>query len=143
MLTPEERAALRQAWRAGIAAEMARRAAGIDDAGRDATERFFDELEEAGRRALAVSRPGGTPMQEIAKQLAQAVAAKDWERVVDLRMREDLAPIDAVALILLQSRPAAERMLRQYMKGDAPWAETRFSDGRIYDFRGTRGGRSV
>jgi hypothetical protein len=96
-------------WLAALEAERDRRA-GRDPA---AVEWLIAELEEMGRRLVAVSPSAGVPGDlELAEQMTQA---KGWEQVDELRIPADLSPAEAVALVMVVNPKTAIRLLNEYV----------------------------
>jgi hypothetical protein len=95
-------------WLAALEAERDRRT-GHDPA---AAEWLLAELEEMGRRLLAVTPAGSTRVpEELAQKLAQA---KSWSQIDELRIPADLSRAEAVALAMIVNPEAAVRQLNGY-----------------------------
>jgi hypothetical protein len=75
----------------------------------EAVERLSAELEEMGRRMLAVSAfREDLRDRELAEQMA---AAPDWAHVDALRDPHDLSPAEAMALVLMVNPGRALQLL--------------------------------
>ena len=100
-----------------LKAELARRARTTAAAAEQVQEQLWDELEEMGRRLLVVTpheRPGFSGGADLAEELMQAKG--DWSRIDEIRIREDLAVADCVALVLTRDLQTAVRLLVEYCR---------------------------
>jgi hypothetical protein len=101
-----------------LKAELARRARTTAAAAEQVQEQLWDELEEMGRRFLAVTRPhersGFSEGAALVEELMQANG--DWSRIDEIRIREDLAVADCVALVLTRDLQTAVRLLVEYCR---------------------------
>ena len=107
MLSPEARAVLRQAWKAGITAEITGREAGPDG---DAAERLWAEL------AAMAQRLANYPVKvALAQEIRTLTRAKDRDRLEQKCLREDLSRAEVTALLLVAGdREGALNLLGEY-----------------------------
>lgn len=108
MLSPGARAALRRQWLDDLTAEIARRTKTKADDNEAASRQLLDELQQMADRLTVLAYPGDA---EIAEELVQANA--DWSRINPICDREDLAPANAIALVLSRNPKLAMRMLKR------------------------------
>jgi hypothetical protein len=111
MLSSEARAALRRQWFNDLEAETARRAAAPEVADDAAREAVLNELYAMAERILAVQRPGDA---EAIEQLLQANA--DWAVINAIRNARDLAPAEAISMVLTRDPNIAMKMLNRWAR---------------------------
>lgn len=106
MLSPEARAVLRQAWKAGMNAEIARREAGpYDDA-----ERLWAELAAMARRLANYPEK-----VTLAQELRTLTRSKESDRLDQIYLSEDLSRAEVAALLLVAGdQESALNLLGEY-----------------------------